>query len=409
MSENITLLDGSRCSTPDEALAFAATPHGEWSNPAPLPAELPLVQAFDPALLPSSLRPWILDIAERVQCPLDYPAVGAVIALASVIGRKVAIRPKAKDDWYEVANLWGCIIGRPGVFKTPALAEALRPLDRLEAEAQKLHQAELTGWETQQEISKINREAGRANALKKAKHNKPISKDDLQPINDLERPNLHRYIVNDCSVEALGEILRMNPNGVLAYRDELVGLWRSLDREGNEGARSFFLSAWTGKEPHTFDRIGRGLNLRIDACCLSLLGSIQPAVIGTYLHEAVGGGGDDGLLSRVQLLVWPDVSGKWRNVDRWPDNEAKERAFAVFARVDRLDVLQIGATAGGDGLPYVRFDESAQAIFDDWREGLENRLRSGDDHVAITSHLAKYRKLVTAGHEYVAVRRYVKR
>src|SRR5215471_9576486 len=106
-----------------------------WPDPDPLPAELPDVEPFDFDLLPTSLRPWIEDIAERVQCPPDYPAVGAIVSLASVIGRKVAARPKAMDDWYELPNLWGCIVGRPGVLKTPALAEAMRPLHRLEAKA----------------------------------------------------------------------------------------------------------------------------------------------------------------------------------------------------------------------------------------------------------------------------------
>jgi len=96
---------------------------------------------------------------------------------------------------------------------------------------------------------------------------------------------------------------------VLAYRDELVSLLKSLDKEGNEGARGFYLTAWSANEGYTFDRIGRGLNLRIDACCLSLLGTTQPAAIGSYLADAVATGGGDGLLSRFGMMVWPDISG----------------------------------------------------------------------------------------------------
>jgi hypothetical protein len=34
------------------------------------------------------------------------------------------------------------------------------------------------------------------------------------------------------------------------------------------------------------------------------------------------------LLQRFQLAVWPDVGGRWRNVDRWPN--AEESRVARF-------------------------------------------------------------------------------
>jgi hypothetical protein len=69
---------------------------------------------------------------------------------------------------------------------------------------------------------------------------------DLEPIEPAER----RYITNDTTYEKLGEILAQNPNGVLAHRDELVSLLKTLDREEFAAARGFFLTAWGGKELH---------------------------------------------------------------------------------------------------------------------------------------------------------------
>ena len=57
-------------------------------------------------MIPGPLRAWLADIAERVGCPLEFPAAGALVALAIVVGSKVAIRPKRKDDWTVVPNLW---------------------------------------------------------------------------------------------------------------------------------------------------------------------------------------------------------------------------------------------------------------------------------------------------------------
>lgn len=379
--------------TPAHSLGAAGD---AWPDPQPIPDALPPVKPFDYALLPDALLPWIKDIGERVQCPPDFPAVGAMISLAAVVGRKIGIRPKRRDDWLEVPNLWGCVVGRPGVMKSPALREAMKPLRIIEAKALANFEDEASEWQRGRELAKLKREAKKRKVVKAFGKGEAVDSDALDSGFSDDEPHARRYVVNDCSVEALGEILRYNPNGTLAYRDELVGLLKSLDKEGNEGARGFFLSAWSGTEGYTFDRIGRGLNMRIDACCLSLLGSIQPAIIGGYLRQAISGGGADGLLSRFQLLVWPDIAGEWRDVDRWPDTDAKATAYETFSRLDSLDPLAIGATADDGGIPFLRFDDAAQELFSEWRTDFEPRIRGGNDHAAIEAHLAKYRKLIPA-------------
>src|SRR3546814_20100313 len=70
-----------------------------------------------------------------MQTPADFVGVSAMVAAGSVVGRKVGIRPMRNDDWQEVPNLWSCIIGRPGVMKSPAVKNALKHLSRLEATA----------------------------------------------------------------------------------------------------------------------------------------------------------------------------------------------------------------------------------------------------------------------------------
>jgi hypothetical protein len=92
-----------------------------------------------------------MDISDRMQCPPDFVAIPAMVALGSVIGRKVSLRPQRKTDWYEVPNLWGCIVGRPGAMKSPAMDEALKPLHRLEAEARKANEAAAKDYEIEVE------------------------------------------------------------------------------------------------------------------------------------------------------------------------------------------------------------------------------------------------------------------
>lgn len=371
----------------------------EWPDPQPLPDGLPPVLPFDFELLPESLRPWIRDIADRTQCPPDFPAVAAIVVLAAVVGRKIGILPKRHDNWIVVPNLWAAAIGPPSVMKTPAIQESLKPLKRLEIEAKKAHDEALHEFAAKQIVAeqrtKLARsavkqalESGTGDALAAARE---AAQGDTSP------PVRRRYLVNDSTVERFGELLNQNPNGVLVYRDELIGLLKSLDKDGQEGARSFYLEAWNGTCRFTYDRIGRG-TIDIEAAIVSIIGTIQPGPLRAYLHAAVSNGvGADGLIQRFQLAVYPDVSRTWNNVDRRPDTKAKNRAFDIIEILDQLNPADVGAVAGdddNDGIPCLRFTLEAQDRFDLWRSELEHRLRSGDEHPVVEAHLAKFRSLI---------------
>jgi putative DNA primase/helicase len=126
------------------------------------------------------------------------------------------------------------------------------------------------------------------------------------------------------------------------------------------------------------------------------LGGIQPGPLSSYVYGATqGGGDDDGLLQRLQVLVWPDAPKKWRNVDRWPNAQAKNRAYEVFRKLDELTPEEFGAIAeDGEDIPAVRFTAEAQEEFDSWRSKLEEKIRSGEFSLALESHVAKYRSLM---------------
>lgn len=369
--------------------------HTAWEEAIPLPAGLPPVAALEADMIPESLRGWITDIAERMQISLDYPAAGALVVLGSIVGRKVGIHPKCKDDWLVVPNLWGAIVGRPALLKSPAIAEIMKPLKRLINTASEKYEEEIKQFEVEELAISAKKEAGIKKLRREADqgHNLSAITEAIFEIESLKKPTQKRYKTEDSTVEKLGELLVENPNGLLVYRDELMGWLRSLDKDGREGDRAFFLEAWNGTGDFHVDRIKRG-SIRIPALCISLLGSIQPGPLSSYIYQATKGGvGDDGLLQRFQILVWPDVSSQWKNVDCLPDNDAKERAFDVFRQLDLF--IPIGDVIDPDAeIPGLHYTLEAQKAADTWREELEYRIRSGNLPPALESHLAKYRSLM---------------
>ena len=188
---------------------------GEWPEPKPLPSGLAPVEQFSSDFLPASLSPWVDDIANRLQCPPDYLAVGSMVSLGSIMGRRIGIKPQAKTDWVETANLWGAFIGRPGMLKSPAMGEALKPLHYLEVEAVKKNEAALQAYEAELDAFKFRQQVEQSlekEALKKDPKNKPDSGIDLG--DEPKMPPNIRYRTNDSTYQSLGELLINNPTGI---------------------------------------------------------------------------------------------------------------------------------------------------------------------------------------------------
>ncbi|MFZ4540127.1 YfjI family protein, partial [Propionivibrio sp.] len=361
-----------------------------WPEPTPLPDALPPVMPFDADYLPYALRAWVMDIAHTMQCPADYTAMGALTALSSLIGARAVIQPKRFSDWHVTPNLWCCVIGRPGVMKSPALSEVMKPLHRLEAKERELWKDAHDSWELDNKVEALSF----ADNEKKAKgligKDKAAARALLMPGTATAEPIARSFIENNSTVEALGETLQQNPWGVLVFRDEFNSLLVSLDKVENQDARGFYLQGYDGDKPYKFKRIIRG-ETYIPRVCMAMLGGTQPGKIQQYVRNAVSGGeGDDGLLQRFGLIVWPDIARDFKYVDQWPDTPAKQAAYAVF---ERLAILQ---PESEDNPVVWHFSPEAQELFIEWLVPFENNLRGDDLHPAMVSHLAKYRKLIPA-------------
>lgn len=361
----------------------------EWPQPIPLKRELRPVAMMEPDMLPPALREWVEDIAHRMCCPLDFTAAAAVVALSSLIGTQLTIKPKSRDDWTVVPNLWGGVVGEPSTLKTPSLSEVIKPLDRLATEARKKFDGQLQRFHAEQATAEAQKKVYQSQEQERLK-GKTVSNPVAYP-NSPSCPTERRYMTSDATVEKLGELLNENPTGLLQFRDELTGLLSGWERSGREQDRAFYLEAWNGSGGFTVDRISRG-TMHVKNVCVSLLGSIQPAKLSGYLQAATGYD-NDGFVQRLQLVVYPDKT-TWAYVDMTPDTQARNRAYALFEQIDKGEFSRLGQPADEyNKFAYTRFDDAAQAVFKDWLTRLETVVLPGESGL-LAEHLTKYRSLM---------------
>jgi hypothetical protein len=373
-------------------LAHASSSEVGWPEVVPITTTLPPVEPFIPALLPDSLRAYVLDVADRQQAPPDFAAVTALCGLAAVIGNRVRIRPKQNDDWEVVPNLWGAIIGRPSAMKSPAMRAALGPIYAIEDDLRRKWEEDTKAAQIDDALSSLDAKDAKKKAetaLKSGDREGARGIILASLVDGDEEPPCPRIVVNDTTVEKLGELLNENPRGLLLIRDELPGFLARLESEEHQSERAFYLESFNGDGRFTYDRIGRG-TVHIDNCTVSIIGGVQPSRIAPIVRGAMAGTSNDGLIQRLQMAVWPDDPGPWRWVDRKPDQAARLAYDKVFRDLYEL-------TMGATGTPAILcLSPQSQALFQQWMMEIQTEARSSSLSSALESHILKMPKTVVS-------------
>lgn len=331
-----------------------------------------------PDMLPTSISGWVQDVCERIESPFEIGAVTALTLIGNLIGNKVGIRPKAKDNWTVVPNVWGMIIGSPSIKKTPVYSELYKAVSKLEIEENENFKAALEEYKLEEELYK----AKKKEAVKKTDDNSKV-KELIAPM----MPNKKRYATSDGTIEAIADIISHNPSGLLITRDELSGFLNMMDKAGKEGDRAFYLEGWNGTGSFSVDRIMRGSTF-IPKLTLGILGNIQPSIIKQYVYEAVKGGKADGFLQRFQLTVFVDAIEQ-KGVDRYPNKEQRDKFYSIVESIAKAEYFTGSQTDEFDDTQFYRFKDDAQAAYNEWFLSNFKDTQNAFNE-AFEGHLAKY-------------------
>src|SRR5262249_44328758 len=233
------------------------------------------------------LREYVLAAAEALNVDVSFILLPMLSALGSAIGNSRSIRLKAAHC--EPPIIWTVIIGRSGSRKSPALRfgceaafEHERELVRQNKQAFEQYQNDFVEWE-----SKSREQRGP----------KPQPKPSFT------------CLMDDLTLEALGDALQTNPRGVIVVKDELSHWFESHDQyRAGKGAD---VSRWLSLHIGSFlalDRRTDHRRYRIDHPRVCITGGIQPGVLKRILNEDFF---ERGLPARFLFGAPPIAAPKW--------------------------------------------------------------------------------------------------
>jgi len=262
---------------------------------------LPSVPTFPVEVLPGVMGRLI----EASSLPAALLAGGYMASTAIAVGGNV--EAYYEQFFVERLNLFVGLVAKPGSGKSESQKQALRPVQRWDAERFREYRAERERW------------VNRTNEQKK-----------LDKENGVREPRDPRILVGSATIEATEHRFMAQP-ALGIYRDELVGFLKQVNgryRQKGDDDTDWVLERWDGA-PILTDRRGvggpggaNGILIYVERPTLVILGSIQPS------RQRYLGVDTEGGRSRWSLFM---VEGNTETVMRNPgpaDVEVYERTIA---------------------------------------------------------------------------------
>ncbi len=336
-----------------------AKPANDNMDPIDLFAEFP-VPPIQRDMLPDIIADYAFDQGELVGVEPAMIAIPALVACAATLHDGVQLQVKRHETgWRESARLWCAVVGNPSIKKSPSIAKAISRVRKINADLAEDNKKVLA------------KHAGDMEAFKEAKKE---AKKTGGAVTAPEQPALHRLMIQDTTVEAMSEVLKDNPRGILCLQDELSGWFGSMDAYsgGKAGGkdRAHWLEAYNGGH-RTVDRVMRG-SLNIPNWSVSMIGGIQPDAIRRIAQNMT----DDGLMQRFMIVVGRNA----KEYDRQEDVAAHNRYRDL---VDHLHRIMPGQHA-------VTMSEDAHAVREALNQYTADLMEYGTLPGGLVSHLGKW-------------------
>ena len=296
------------------------------------PKELPI------NMLRLEVQRVIESYAEAFSCSRDFITSAVFGIVGTLCGKHVTI---SNGCYRNHPNMWICNVAPSGSNKSSPIKTLMQPLNQEESRRYR---------DFREKFKEFKRK-----------------RDEKEPI-------LNQLTVSDVTPEGLYKILDdrgESKEGLLLYRDEIKGFIDDIGRYHNSGEVSNYLSIWDG----TMFSVTRKTQppMYINEPFLSIMGGIQPAVLGRAFKPELAG---VGFVQRWQF-VYPDET----KIPLYSECALDPKYEEIWNEIISI-LLKI------EDQEYILSKEARQVFIDYYNDTV---LRTDNDDIYMSSLLAKLR------------------
>lgn len=358
----------------------ASGPPDQWPAFVPFeesPLDLP------PGILPGILGRFAEGLAEATQTPRELSAVNVLGVVALAVQHKLIVR--VKYDYAEGVNLYALIASEPGERKSAIVSACKAPL--VEWEAQQERQALAAIQEAISHRKTLEKAIEKARAKAANAKDADARKQAMRDVHDMEKelpevPSLPRLLVDDCTPEAMAEVMAGNGESIGMLEAE-GGALDTLAGRYSSGVPNLdlVLKSYSG-EPVAVDRKNRP-PIRLRNPRITMILTPQPPVLRTAGSNPAFMG--RGLIGRCLLILPRPLVGFRDNDKTMPESLSRE----WHAYVDSL--LTIPAQTN----PHeITLTKGAYDLWLDFSKDVERAQRPGEEFEFLRAWASKATGLV---------------
>ena len=162
-------------------------------------------------IFPERVQAIVFNLSHYENYNIEYCASIMLSAIASAIGNSYQIH--IKGAWSNSPSLYMMLVGRPGLGKTPPLGFLYKPIREQDEERYYQFCDKMQEYESQ---STCEGKQGDGSSSRKY-------------------PNLIKTVISDFTAEAMLNAHKNNLRGISVVVDEILGLFKSVNRYTNKG------------------------------------------------------------------------------------------------------------------------------------------------------------------------------
>ena len=291
---------------------------------------------FPVEVFPKIFQDLIIDLRDTLNYPIDYTGTAILTAIATTIGTTAKV--KVKNNWFEYASLYTCIIGNAGANKTHPINTIFTPIRNIDA---------------------INHTTYTTNYNESLAYQK-LSKKEKQEQTEVLEPVLSKSILTNFTPEVLNKRLAENVRGCTVLSDEMTTFFEGMNNYSKGDQLGVYLSFWSN-QPTTIDRIGNPIPLFIQNPYLSIIGGLQPRMLSSAFPVVKL---NNGFFQRF-LFAFPEATLKTPINDN-NNNQLLFDNYSSFIK-EYFETFKIEKIDGNINSKILNWNAGAKAFFYDWQ------------------------------------------